>query len=343
MRIRLSVLAIFAAAAGCGGGGPAKGPSLTVASYNLYLGADLDPLIAVLATGGDVSTEVAKVYTAMQATEPKERMDAVATQLAKTAPDVVALQEAVQWRTQMPADGAATPADNLAFDFLQELVDDLGRRGLTYTPVVTAVHTDIELTAGTGVGAFDVRLTDRDALLVKSGSPLVVSSVDHGTYTAILEVPTHSAGTIRVPRGWTSLDGSIAGHPLRLVNTHLEVTGDTIRAAQAAELIAQPASNAQIVLGDFNLTPGTATYDVIVKAGFVDGWHDSGDPGFTCCQADDLRNEMSQLDQRIDLLFTHGGAETPTMQRIGSDAADRTPTGLWPSDHAGIAATVQLP
>ena len=70
-----------------------------------------------------------------------------------------------------------------------------------------------------------------------------------------------------------------------------------------------------IVVGDFNanaadLTDSTfATYQAAIDAGFVDAWSAAhpGDPGFTCCQAENLLNTPSSLNQRIDLALFRGG------------------------------------
>jgi exonuclease III len=103
-----------------------------------------------------------------------------------------------------------------------------------------------------------------------------------------------------------------------------------------------------ILVGDFNSAAEpldtTETYDLIANAGFVDAWelrNDPAAPGFTCCQANDLRNVTSQLDSRIDLIWLLGQlpAVTPDVHVIGADQADKTSTGLWPSDHAGVVAT----
>jgi hypothetical protein len=46
---------------------------------------------------------------------------------------------------------------------------------------------------------------------------------------------------------------------------------------------------------------------------------------------------------RIDLVLFRGGFGTLGAQRIGNSTADLTPSGLWPSDHAGVVTRLQLP
>jgi hypothetical protein len=49
---------------------------------------------------------------------------------------------------------------------------------------------------------------------------------------------------------------------------------------------------------------------------------------------------VSQLYQRIDLILTLGNVEGQNIALFGADPGTRTPDGLWPSDHAGVAAQV---
>jgi len=46
--------------------------------------------------------------------------------------------------------------------------------------------------------------------------------------------------------------------------------------------------------------------------------------------------------QRIDLVLYRGDLAAREMDRVGEEPADQTPSGLWPSDHAGVAATLAL-
>jgi hypothetical protein len=61
-------------------------------------------------------------------------------------------------------------------------------------------------------------------------------------------------------------------------------------------------------------------------------------PGLTCCQNESDNNTVSELYQRIDLILTLGNIEGQRIALFGADPSTRTPDGLWPSDHAGVAA-----
>jgi exonuclease III len=82
-------------------------------------------------------------------------------------------------------------------------------------------------------------------------------------------------------------------------------------------------------------------YDILASSGFFDTWtllHPT-DPGFTCCNEADLLNPVPTLVQRIDHVLMHDGTAYRS-KVIGTDPANRTPEGLWPSDHAGVTAAL---
>lgn len=322
------------------------GPTLTVATYNLYLGADLMPLLTTIGDRAAIEAAVAQTFDAVRATDPHARADAVAAQLAAVAPDVVALQEAALWRTQTPPDGSASPADTVAYDFIQDLLDGLSRRELLYTEVVTATRTDVEATGDFDGTRMDVRFTDRDTILIRVGSPLRPTRTVQATFAAALVVPTDVVGTLTIPRGWIAVDGTIGGRGLRVVDTHLESAADPIRDAQGAELLLGPATATPLVLaGDFNFAPRSLPYRAFERSGLVDPWTSArpDDPGPTCCQAPDLRNGDSTLAQRIDFVWTRGLGDATAADRLGADPAARTGSGLWASDHAGVVVTLPAP
>ena len=65
--------------------------------------------------------------------------------------------------------------------------------------------------------------------------------------------------------------------------------------------------------------------------------------GFTCCQAEDLRNPESQANERIDLVLYRGRFRVTDLSVPGTDpATGRTPDGLWPSDHFGVLSHLEL-
>ena len=102
-----------------------------------------------------------------------------------------------------------------------------------------------------------------------------------------------------------------------------------------------------IIAGDMNSSPDDpagSPYAQFAAVGFTDAWtRRIGIPrnGSTCCQQADLRNAASMLDRRLDQVWIHPGQgflPPLLMTLLGDDQRERTTSGLWPSDHAGLFA-----
>ncbi len=101
--------------------------------------------------------------------------------------------------------------------------------------------------------------------------------------------------------------------------------------------------------GDLNTVPGNATYNAFITAGFTDSWArlNPTNPGYTCCQlyqnggiVDAINNAVSHLITRVDQVLTRGPILASAIVLVGADRSSLTPSGLWPSDHAGLVATI---
>ena len=329
---------------------PFKGKrQVTVMTRNLYIGASLDPIFAAQ-TFPQLVGAVTTAFLEVQATRFPERAQAIAGEIAETSPEVIGLQEVEIIRTDTPADGAATPAETVLYDYLDILLASLAARGLHYAPVAVVQNSDTELPSALG---FDVRATDRDVILVRTDlrrADLKWRNPQAANFATNLTIPT-LGGPITLLRGWNALDVKIRGKKFRLVNTHLETeAAPPIQAAQALELLAGPGATSRptLFIGDFNSQAdglGTPTYGILRAAGFGDAWSDThpGDPGLTCCWEAHLLSPVPPFDERIDLVLHRGGFTTLSAEIVGEDAAaDRTPSGLFHSDHAGVVATLQL-
>ena len=90
--------------------------------------------------------------------------------------------------------------------------------------------------------------------------------------------------------------------------------------------------------------PQDPTYVDFMASGYKDVWSElfPSAPGLTCCQNESDNNPVSELYQRIDVILTLGDIEGRNIALFGADASTRTPDGLWPSDHAGVAAGVTV-
>jgi len=162
-------------------------------------------------------------------------------------------------------------------------------------------------------------------------------------------LPTPS-GTIPLPRVWASVDAAFNGEAFRFIGTYLESIDAGIRELQGGELRSGPANTSLpvIVAMDSNAqaspSPQDPTYLDFIGAGYNDAWADVFPlvPGFTCCQAPSVDNVASQLYQRIDLVLTLGNIQTQNIALFDADPASKTPGGLWPSDHAAVAAQLVI-
>jgi hypothetical protein len=83
--------------------------------------------------------------------------------------------------------------------------------------------------------------------------------------------------------------------------------------------------------------------------GFLDTWTvvPHADSGFTCCQDPSLLNQQSELTQRIDMIFSlPAPSQVVDMKLLGNTMGDKTVPpgngGLWPSDHAALAAKLKF-
>jgi hypothetical protein len=147
--------------------------SVKVMTRNLYLGADLIPVVAAM-TVEEIPAKVALLWKTMLASDLPGRAKLLADEIAAAQPDLVGLQEAVVFYKQTPGDFSfAAPAVNatdVQFDFVQLLLTELQARGTEYVAAVVSKNTDVELPAADDVQPFDVRMTDRDAILVRKGA-----------------------------------------------------------------------------------------------------------------------------------------------------------------------------
>ncbi len=327
----------------CEYGGGARPVAGSFLSWNVYLGAPVRPLFLADSTEWPAIVEAG--FQQVLQTNFAERAAAIADRIAAVNPDLIGLQEVAHWLVQSPGDQSTTrpePATETVADYLAILLAALEARGLAYRAVVAATNADIELPSANGD---DVRFKDRDVILARAGIATVNPRA--GAFRA-----RFSFGGIAVVRGWASIDAVIDGDTVRFTTTHLETEELEsllgLQRDQVNELLATwcDAHLPLVVAGDFNSDPGnttTAAYGALTSAGFVDGWSAAGTgaSGFTCCQAADLRNATSALSHRVDHVFFRGAARVIDAALLGADPGERTPSGLWPSDHAGVFATLR--
>jgi endonuclease/exonuclease/phosphatase family metal-dependent hydrolase len=61
----------------------------------------------------------------------------------------------------------------------------------------------------------------------------------------------------------------------------------------------------------------------------------------SCCY-DNLFDPAAVFDHTVDHVLTKPGLRTRRASVTGDDAAQRTASGLWPSDHGGVVSRIRL-
>ena len=86
------------------------------------------------------------------------------------------------------------------------------------------------------------------------------------------------------------------------------------------------------------LTAGVNFYGAPLGVGHFDAWtlRPGRPPGLTCCEEADLLNPWSVLYKRIDLVFSREAPAGVKANVVGNSPEEKTPSGFWPSDHAGV-------
>lgn len=350
----------------------AGSPGLNVVSYNVYWGAHVEDLLS--ADPQQIPIVAAGLWGNVQKTSFPERALAIAEQIAYADAHVVGLQEVALFRFEAESDfeGGEIPAPDaelVLIDFLETLSDALEARGLFYTAAAKSENMDVELPMCTDPDVCfplaDIRLTDYDVVLVRDD--VIWENPANGNFAMPLPIDVGEQ-TIYKPSGWASADIHFKGKQYRFVNAHLEpadilpgggVHPDVafIQAKQLEELlgIINTSPNPVILAGDLNSDADgstTPTYQTVLDAGFVDAWL-VGRPrgyGFTANQPPHLKNAESALFHRIDFImyrddFTIGKGKlrgSVEAELLGEQQSDKTASGLWPSDHAGVAATLRI-
>lgn len=311
-----------------------------VLTRNLGLGAGL---LGLLSTDRIDPERVYAAYAAVRDSGVRRRMCAIAGEIAAERPAVVGLQEAALIE-RGPADA---PATETVVDFLGALQACLRERGASYRVAATAANADVELPARPPDGEpFTAGLRDRDVLLVRED--VAVGTTGSGAY-AVNARTTIDGRTLTATRGYCHADCLVDGVSLTAVSTHLASSSDVVRRLQAAELldVGGGIEGPLVLCGDFNSGPAGSTRSAYatLAAEFTDAWAVADGAGPTCCQSPTLANDRSRLRRRVDAVFVDGPVEPIAVERTGETRDARVQVGdrrLWPSDHAGVVATLRV-
>jgi beta-glucosidase len=150
-----------------------------------------------------------------------------------------------------------------------------------------------------------------------------------------------SAGRLRI---------AVEGVALEFVNVHLhhEVPDDAIRDEQARLLLAWldavPASDVQIVVGDFNADPAEPAYARMTGAGFRSACLEANGSEPAVTWPSGLQGPAIDTDGEpscLDYIWLRGKATVESARVVFDRPAVGDP-GLYPSDHFGLSAVVRL-
>ena len=322
---------------------------ITVMSRNLYVGASFSIMLGA-STLNDVGDRATQVYAKILSSQFSRRAEAIADEIVQNQPDVVGLQEAPLILLQSPGELSIAnqpQPTTVATDYLQILLDGLERRHANYAVAAIVNNTDVTAPCRNGD---TIRFIDRDAILVRKDLPpgeMLVLNTQAKNFDMKLNLQL-AGSDVTLIRGWCSVDVTVRGKSVRIVNVHLEEEYlDLIQSFQGDELFADPLQTSLLViaLGDFNASEKSLNYKNFLKAGFKDTWPlvHPGEPGFSCCQDEDLLNPMPQLKERIDFILYRGSdINVDDVKLVGVHPSDRIPSGQWPSDHAGVVATLSI-
>jgi endonuclease/exonuclease/phosphatase family metal-dependent hydrolase len=324
--------------------------NLRVMTYNVYEGADLTPAFSAT-NPTDFALAVGGIIANVQATNPPARAVAVARQIGKVKPTLISLQEVTEWKT-CPATpdltGCSSPPTVL-YNILNLVKDALQGQGLSYKEVARVTTNELSAPAITNSGKLIVFYTQRSAILARMDigpGVLQFSNIQSDLFTHAFTVTT-AVGPIAVHRAWISVDMKFHNRSFRFVDTQLEAFDPSVNYEQGEEILSGPAHTSKpvIIAMDSNskanppANPFTPTYTNFLVHGFTDAWTQTQGyvPGPTCCQSSTLTNPVSTVSNRIDLILVRGDFNPKTVELFGGQASDRT-SGLWPSDHLGVAA-----
>lgn len=323
--------------------------TVKVMTYNMFQGTDF---VEVLSAQSFAEYLAAAQLTLQQVSDSNLplRTQAIAHQIAISQPDLVGLEEATLWRY-----GAGPNATGVLFDPLQDLLNALAKQGQHYAPVVVADEYELQGPLTPDLSLW-LRANGRNVLLARTDKPdMHLSNPQAASFHTLLTIPDPILGDLTIVRSWGSIDVNLHGQNFRFIITHLENPIPQIPAsylllqAQAKELSDIPANTSLpvILAGDFNAIanmpadPSNATYQEMLNLGFKDSWAEVDPNRFGLTWPLDNSTTKDTATQRIDFVFLRGHVNARVVDLAGDQKQDRV-DNMWPSDHAGLRALLQL-
>lgn len=279
-------------------------------------------------------------------------------------------------------DGNPKQAETVVIDFYLVLDAALKARGMKYQAFkVTNADVELPMfDPSSSTYLSDVRLVDHDYILIRKGHP--ATEVLAGNYhtNVGLEIGGRYVEFIRgylavdvEVRGNpyrfvnTHLEvNSSPGSVFRIVQSY-----QMLELLAALKILDRCGSKPVIMVGDFNSSPVDVPgfgyhpvyerwlpyippYRLATAAGYRDSWllQSSYDEGYTSGFDEYVSDPTAQLTTRIDLIFLDRkkdlAVQKVSCDLVGEEVTDMIPNPaypgeyLWPSDHAGVVANIQL-
>jgi endonuclease/exonuclease/phosphatase family metal-dependent hydrolase len=365
----LAVLILFAPISSAS----SREPKIKAMTRNLYLGADIFNVIGAAMTNPNlIPIAVEDAYETILETNFWERAEAIADEIALYQPDVIGLQEVSTYYIQTPGDfifGNQVQANEVVIDFYEVLNAALKARGMNYI-AYTVTNADIELPmhddnpTAAPYNLSDLRMVDHDVILVRKDHK--ASNMMSGNYQHYLSLDLGGIA-IDFPRGYLAVDVNIKDDVFRFVSTHLEIESEpgsvfrAIQSAQMNELLTNLTTETKpvVLVGDLNSSPehvpgawGSVPYVppymlAVEYFGYKDSWKEQKiyDEGYTFGFDEFVSDEDGELTIRYDHIFIDPkNLKIDKVQAdvFGDTVDEMTPSGLWPSDHAGVVAKIKF-
>jgi hypothetical protein len=327
---------------------------LTVMTRNLNQGTDLAG-IASAQSLTDVLSGVEKEWANVVASDIPARITALVAEIQQAQPDVIGLQEVSLWREQTTSDiilGKFEPnATQVVYDFLEMLQTQLTAAGLPYTAVSTSTNFDVEAPlpdAESANGLADIRITDRDVILVRTPLAGQFSEPANGHYASQRTVNT-IAGPVTFTRGWASIDyRDDARRTARIFNSQLEADDPAwpadVQHAQGNEALglieASPHPVIALVDTSFAVDASASAIYQAWAQGLTDVLAAKQPAKPAVVEGADVSAPQPAL--RTGLIFTKGAWKSDAVGLVGDRPFSGDTAPRWASDQIGVTAKLSL-
>lgn len=265
-----------------------------------------------------------------------ERLELLATEIQTAHADVVALQEV---RFDPGQSSTTRTYQNMA----EQLLHKLNQRGdfleaTLATQPVMYYPTNLNDHLGTHQYPMPASLSQHQKSYFWEGLSIIAKPTILETGSYFLSMPANCGDTNKRVTQYAKILKS--GKLYNIVNVHFAYAtpcamGNTTETLDYIERIT-PKNEPLFIVGDYNEKPDSPIFELMRDHNYVDAWQQlhPNDPGYTSSAENPIK--------RIDYIWANETASrylnaAAQMSIIGNHAAN----GLYPSDHYGLALTVQ--